>query len=636
MKELDQDVVNRAKAIRQVESGGKIGVSGESREFGQYQFQPDTWNRYSKEVGISTPLEQATPEQQNQVVYTKLKSWKDKGYNPGQIASMWNAGEGKPDAYIQGHKGINEFGVEYDTPTYARKVAETYHQLKGSQVPIQPSVQSTQQEVQKPPQQNIQQEVQPRMEAITPQTFDEDEKKANALEKVINFAFPILEKKERTGLQTLGDVGLSALWFVPGVGAAASTALRGAGLGAKAARSLGAVGTGATVGYGADVAGKLSEGETGTDVLKPGLGTVAGAGTAGLASRIGGRLSQKGVIDKIAKDNTSVFGQTKAGAKSLAESFSKNKNPGLLAAEKGINLKQMIDPETVKYATLDKVDDVVRDASTLNEVLTTALARVPASRPVREIESQLLAKIPKNYPERADVVRREMDLLRRQYGDNPTVADLNEWKQRNWNLGKFDMAVPGDTRLTHRMIGNALKKDVETLSERSGLKGVGEMNEYIGSHYDLADILGRMHGNAAKGGRLGDLLRTRTFEAVGGTTGAMFGGGVPGALAGAVIGNYSARALSSILRKVEAGPIRSAILKRMVKEDPEIVQKMLQASGRTPQELQKIKAQLAAEGIDIFAEQTPRQIAPKLAPREGTGGLIPGLIGVGGGRIGAQ
>jgi hypothetical protein len=128
---LDEDVVNLAKSIRQVESQGNPYLHGQSGEYGAYQFMPDTWASSSqKYLGQAIPLEQSTLQQQNEVAYKQLKEWKDQGYNVGQVASMWNAGQGRPDAYLQGFKGVNAQGVAYDTPTYASKVADEYQKLK--------------------------------------------------------------------------------------------------------------------------------------------------------------------------------------------------------------------------------------------------------------------------------------------------------------------------------------------------------------------------------------------------------------------------------------------------------------------------------------------------------------------------
>lgn len=118
----------------------------------------------------------------------------------------------------------------------------------------------------------------------------------NILQKGLEFFFPILEKKERTPLETLGDVGLSALTLVPGLGAAglaakgAKLAATGAKVASKASSIPGLVAKGAGVGYGADVAGNLSEGKTDAgEILTPGLGTAIGGiggGVVGGASKL--------------------------------------------------------------------------------------------------------------------------------------------------------------------------------------------------------------------------------------------------------------------------------------------------------------------------------------------------------------
>jgi hypothetical protein len=117
-----------------VESGGNFEAKGKSGEYGAYQFEPATWDSESQSVlGSKVPLDQATPEQQTQVAYTKIKQLKDQGMNVGQIASVWNAGN--PDAYKNNNVGTNAEGVAYDTPAYAQKVAQTYQTIKnGGQV----------------------------------------------------------------------------------------------------------------------------------------------------------------------------------------------------------------------------------------------------------------------------------------------------------------------------------------------------------------------------------------------------------------------------------------------------------------------------------------------------------------------
>jgi hypothetical protein len=129
--QLDPQVVNLTKAIRQVESGGNFQAKGKSGEYGAYQFMPGTWASSSqKYLGQSIPLDQATPEQQNEVAYKKIKDLKDQGLNVGQIASDWNSGD--PNTYLDPEaKGTNSAGANYDVPAYAEKVANTYQGLKG-------------------------------------------------------------------------------------------------------------------------------------------------------------------------------------------------------------------------------------------------------------------------------------------------------------------------------------------------------------------------------------------------------------------------------------------------------------------------------------------------------------------------
>lgn len=134
------------KALGYTENGGKpdlskltAGRTGEMKSI--FQFTPDTWKNYAGQVfgDPNTPL---TPDNETHVVKTKVADWLQKGYQPKQIASMWNAGIGEPDAYSgkfsngQPSKGVNKkYGIPYDVPAYANKVDKyTQEFLKGRQV----------------------------------------------------------------------------------------------------------------------------------------------------------------------------------------------------------------------------------------------------------------------------------------------------------------------------------------------------------------------------------------------------------------------------------------------------------------------------------------------------------------------
>lgn len=145
---LDPQVVALAKATRQIESNNNPSAKGASGEYGLYQYEPDTWATQSAAAGVNVPLQQATPAQQNQVWYTWAKAQKDAGKNIGQIASMQNAGEAEPNAYLgtfsngKSSVGVNAEGVKFDVPSYAKQVATLYQQFKTqNQTPTQSDTQ---------------------------------------------------------------------------------------------------------------------------------------------------------------------------------------------------------------------------------------------------------------------------------------------------------------------------------------------------------------------------------------------------------------------------------------------------------------------------------------------------------------
>lgn len=121
------------QGIAFAENGGKpnidnpsAGKSGEMKSI--FQYTPNTWHAVAaKYLGnANTPLNSDT---ETAATYKRVHDWVDKGYNIRQIASMWNAGEGRPNAYKENWKGTNSHGVSYDTPAYADKVASYAEQF---------------------------------------------------------------------------------------------------------------------------------------------------------------------------------------------------------------------------------------------------------------------------------------------------------------------------------------------------------------------------------------------------------------------------------------------------------------------------------------------------------------------------
>lgn len=140
-------IIAITRAIAYTENGGKPdiekpqkGKTGEARSI--FQFTPATWKHYASEA-LGDPNAPITADNETKVAMHKVGQWIDKGYTANQIASMWNAGGGEPDAYTgkfsngAPSKGVNKkYGVPYDVPGYAEKVSryakEFYPQVSGS------------------------------------------------------------------------------------------------------------------------------------------------------------------------------------------------------------------------------------------------------------------------------------------------------------------------------------------------------------------------------------------------------------------------------------------------------------------------------------------------------------------------
>jgi len=133
-----------AKGLAYTENGGKVdlantkaGKTGEMKSI--YQFTPPTWKNYAQQV-FGDPNTPMTNDNETYVVLHKVNGWLKEGYTPEQIASMWNAGTGEPNAYTgkfsngTSSKGINKkYGVAFDVPTYAKKVTKYTNQFLSEQ-----------------------------------------------------------------------------------------------------------------------------------------------------------------------------------------------------------------------------------------------------------------------------------------------------------------------------------------------------------------------------------------------------------------------------------------------------------------------------------------------------------------------
>jgi uncharacterized protein YoxC len=572
--QLDPQLVNLAKSLRQVESGGNFQAKGKSGEYGAYQFMPDTWNNASSKFGVNTPLEKATPDQQNEVAYKQLEEWKQQhpDWNIGNFASAWNAGPGAPNAYMEKHSGTNSQGVSYDTPGYAKQVAETYQQIKqqnGDQSQPQednglgafntPAVGSS---VQTP----------------TPAPVSDNKTQAPAqsggglLSKIGNGAVGILNSIEKpfiglaaTPIQLLakamgkpdpyaqgmpgiagsnipvtdlnvekklGDAAQVGSYFIPGegiLGAAGMGALQGAGGAMSDGKDLASVATqggmGAAIGGALGGATKLAGG-----LLKSGGGMISGETAA---------KAQQGIKDAYSSALNLNAGERafeSRSGKDLAQVLVDNKVPlgryenGTLDASAAIpKLQSALDPLNQQAKELlSKPQGIVKDIS-LGDTLDQVKNRIQ--------------KLSISQSEKNTAIQHATDLITaeaKHYGENVTPEVADQIKQGMWGSsfkGKLTSSDKLQGNVSY-LTGNTLKDSIEkAIAGTDAEASIKTINQQRG---DLIDAIKRLEGmdsvKLLKGGRLGKM----SGGLIGTITGAASGAGPLGALAGDYFGQRAA------------------------------------------------------------------------------------------------
>lgn len=117
---MSSRVQSIAGAIRETETGGRFEAVGASGERGAFQFMPETWKMWSKEVaGRVLPLTEAN---EYYVATMKIKKFVEAGYSDADIALSWNQG-----SRGECRRGVNRHGVNYDSCAYQEKVLTALH-----------------------------------------------------------------------------------------------------------------------------------------------------------------------------------------------------------------------------------------------------------------------------------------------------------------------------------------------------------------------------------------------------------------------------------------------------------------------------------------------------------------------------
>lgn len=340
---LDSDIVRLAKAIREHETGNRA-IAGKSGELAsRYQYMPGTWKAKAGKY-LGDPQAPLTLENENKATYLQLADWKKQGYNPGQIASMWNSG--KPN--WQGNVGVNSKGVKYDTPSYVKNVMGKYERMKQEEAKTGTGAVLSAQAAQKFPKEVPPEVKQSLLQRIGGGLLNLGKEVTAGPRGFVSATGALAqaggeylagnkEAAKKTILTESNRIGKNPT--LKGIGAGLQSAALVSPMGK--AGVVGKVGAGAAMGYGLDVASNIEKNKTGKEALKPGLGSTVGAGIP-FASKLLGALA-KYTVGKTSGVGTNVIQQALDSPKAVSEAISSYaKTPELKqslvdTAKEGIN-----------------------------------------------------------------------------------------------------------------------------------------------------------------------------------------------------------------------------------------------------------------------------------------------------------
>lgn len=589
---IDPQVKNLVSAIGQAETGPsspdaykKPGASG---EYGRYQFMPDTWKEYSKEAGVNTPLEQSSIEDQNKVAYYKIKQWKDQGYNPAQIASMWNAGPGKPNAYKENYKGVNSQGVSYDTPAYAAKVSQYYQQNKGQTSSPDSLGYSTSAAI-------------PTAQTGTPEkeqgfiagTTSDLNKRAQEGLGALGDVIPALQGKGKQNVVSdvlqaggalggaIGDVTNRAIEATPIVGAAVKgiEGLIGKGVGALAQTDTGKSVI-KSVSDWADKHPELSKDIGAGFNIVTAIPILRGLGVAKNIAMDATAQALKGVAEKGAlKDLTAAASRTIGGRKALAET------PDALKTI--IDERALPDIEGGKYVTkeagsklegainhADDATDAILQKTTVNGakpvVDITALRNQALASAKRELEGTsnykpVVNKINELFDtaeasDRAVVVGGQKFL---------TLENANFFKRQARKGLKWDDTIGQDAGFH---AGQSYMKGIEDIATKNNLGDVHAANQATARLIQAQNMLRHIEGKPVKMGSLGGIIQDTAMaggEIAGNMTGIPLAGAFLGREGGGFVGKRLSGLRTGLLNRTGKGatrtPLNTSTLKKATK-----------------------------------------------------------------------
>lgn len=550
---VDQQALNLTHAIALQESSkdGKtpeynaVGDNGTSK--GAYQWQPGNYEAAAKNAGLD-PTD-FSPANQDKVAYAQIKAYKDKGYDPGQIASLWNSGS--PDNW-QNHSGttvINGKTISYDTPKYVNGVKQHYLALTGNQ--------EAGQQVGQQPQQTETGIKSTQDESLTSQLVNRVNEGTKALSDIATPQSAGGQSLVSDVLQTggaiggaIGDITNKALELIPGVKGIEN--LIGQGVGALAQTDAGQSVTKAVRAF-SDQHPELSKDigaafniVTAIPILK-GLGVVKNLAMDATATALKD-VAEKGMVNSLTEAAASV----KSGRNLL------NKTPD--AIREMVEARAIPEIQGGKYVTKTAYDTLDNTISHIEEgELQTTLAKADkmtgASQSFTGVTKQALDYLKTEYkPSNSELGAVEKKLMdyTSSYGNNPTLKDLTEIKRKIRKGVNFNSSAIEHN--TAYLAGQALQNNIEKVASRLGLDDVAAINQKMGRLMQAQEMLKVIDGRSVKTGIIGKALKGGAGM-LGEAGGNAIGIPVSGALTG-----YSA--LGGIVNKFSPESLTESVLKR--------------------------------------------------------------------------
>jgi len=552
-----------------------VGDAGTSH--GAYQWQPGNFEAAAKKYGLNPS--DFSPENQDKVAYKQVKEYKDRGYQPAEIASLWNSGS--PHNY-ENHSGtttINGKQIHYDTPKYVQGVKSYYTQLNGGQTSqpqqsqgynpkpfSQPDNSGANQFLIDTSGQNT--TPAPATDPSQGSSFmDKLQSRSDDANNALKGTFSGQVDPVSGLLQTAGAAGGAltdvATPIIGGVNKAADF-LTGGYLGKLEGAAGDVIGQGVKTAANTDFGKTTMAGVNAYEQEHPtltkdigavgniagGIGVLTGAGA--LKDAAGGLLGKAfaGAGEKAATNELGeVASRTVGGRKIVAAA----EDQGLTSPVKVLAKKEFTPAiENGKYATQnasEKLDEAISniDDNELQPLLDKANSPAVSQRiPLAQYRQEALAEAKDQLMDEGGV-NNLFDRIQAKYGDYPTLSDMNKAK-RLVSKRISESAFGSDVQSAGKLVRSSLQKSVEDGAKALDLGDVSAINDKMASLIKAQKLLKTIEGKAAKSGLLGKILRegvvdasTVAGEAMGNASGIPFAGALAGRGAGGLLSKVVSR-----------------------------------------------------------------------------------------------